>query len=223
MSRPPRPARRPARRRRRSKPRQRPRSSRPSGDRRVRLDEWAKVPDRHPVAAQLRLGGDRRSTVHVRDQTDLAEVVAGAERADILASDAHLRGSVVDHEEADSALAFLGDGVTGAERPLLHRLGDLLQLTVVEIGEERDALDQFHRCSSHAGEHKATAVGKNMGVKLTVVGCSPAWPNPGGAQSGYLVNGTGTVLLDCGPGVLARLRTRDSWPKVDAIVITHFH
>jgi ribonuclease BN (tRNA processing enzyme) len=60
-------------------------------------------------------------------------------------------------------------------------------------------------------------------VNLTVVGCSPAWPNPGGAQSGYLVNGSGTVLLDCGPGVLARLREQDSWPKVDAIVITHFH
>jgi ribonuclease BN (tRNA processing enzyme) len=60
-------------------------------------------------------------------------------------------------------------------------------------------------------------------VKLTVVGCSPAWPNPGGAQSGYLVEGSGRVLLDCGPGVLARLRERDGWPEVDAIVITHFH
>src|SRR5260370_41113399 len=62
-----------------------------------------------------------------------------------------------------------------------------------------------------------------MHVKLTVVGCSPAWPNPGGAQSGYLVNGTGSVLLDCGPGVLARLRQSDGWPRVDAIVISHFH
>src|SRR5260370_37251595 len=62
-----------------------------------------------------------------------------------------------------------------------------------------------------------------MHVKLTVVGCSPAWPNPGGAQSGSLCPGTGSVLLACGPGVLARLRTRASWPKVDAIVITHFH
>jgi ribonuclease BN (tRNA processing enzyme) len=60
-------------------------------------------------------------------------------------------------------------------------------------------------------------------VKLTIVGCSPAWPNPGGAQSGYLVNGSGNVLLDCGPGVLARLRQREGWPNVDAIVITHFH
>jgi ribonuclease BN (tRNA processing enzyme) len=62
-----------------------------------------------------------------------------------------------------------------------------------------------------------------MSVKLTVVGCSPAWPNPGGAQSGYLVEGDGRLLLDCGPGVLARLREREDWPGVDAIAITHFH
>ena len=60
-------------------------------------------------------------------------------------------------------------------------------------------------------------------VKLTVVGCSPAWPNPGGAQSGYLVEGSGRLLLDCGPGVLARLRAGEGWPRVDAIAITHFH
>src|SRR5437773_11797784 len=60
-------------------------------------------------------------------------------------------------------------------------------------------------------------------VKLTVVGCSPAWPNPGGAQSGYLVEGSERVLLDCGPGVLGRLREREPWPTVDAIALTHFH
>jgi ribonuclease BN (tRNA processing enzyme) len=61
-------------------------------------------------------------------------------------------------------------------------------------------------------------------VKLTVVGCSPAWPNPGGAQSGYLVeNGGGRLLLDCGPGVLPRLRELEGWPRIDAIAITHFH
>ena len=38
-------------------------------------------------------------------------------------------------------------------------------------------------------------------MKLTVVGCSPAWPNPGGAQSGYLVeDGAGRAA--------ARLRRR---------------
>jgi ribonuclease BN (tRNA processing enzyme) len=60
-------------------------------------------------------------------------------------------------------------------------------------------------------------------MKLEVVGCSPAWPNPGGAKSGYLVEGPGRLLLDCGPGVLARLRDREGWPQVDAIAITHFH
>lgn len=63
-----------------------------------------------------------------------------------------------------------------------------------------------------------------MNVKLTVVGCSPAWPNPGGAQSGYLVEGPGRLLLDCGPGVLARLReAHGGWPQVDAVVLTHWH
>ena len=62
-------------------------------------------------------------------------------------------------------------------------------------------------------------------MKLTVVGCSPAWPNPGGAQSGYLVQSNGKrLLLDCGPGVLARLRSMNgSWPEVDAIAVTHWH
>jgi ribonuclease BN (tRNA processing enzyme) len=62
-----------------------------------------------------------------------------------------------------------------------------------------------------------------VSVKLTVIGCSPAWPNPGGAQSGYLVEGAGRLLLDCGPGVLGRLRGREVWPRIDAIAITHFH
>jgi ribonuclease BN (tRNA processing enzyme) len=56
------------------------------------------------------------------------------------------------------------------------------------------------------------------------VGCSPAWPNPGGAQSGYLLESGGSrLLLDCGPGVLARLREREPWPDVQAIALTHWH
>jgi ribonuclease BN (tRNA processing enzyme) len=66
---------------------------------------------------------------------------------------------------------------------------------------------------------------EDVDVKVTVIGCSPAWPNAGGAQSGYLVEGAGgRLLLDCGPGVLARLRNGNrGWPDVDAIAITHFH
>ena len=58
-------------------------------------------------------------------------------------------------------------------------------------------------------------------MRLTVIGSSPAWPNPGGACSGYLVEGR--LLLDCGPGVLAKLREREPWPSVEAIAITHLH
>ncbi|HET7449746.1 MAG TPA: MBL fold metallo-hydrolase [Gaiellaceae bacterium] len=61
-------------------------------------------------------------------------------------------------------------------------------------------------------------------MKLRVVGCSPAWPNPGGVHSGYLLEAGGNrILLDCGPGVLPRLRAEEGWPMLDAIVITHFH
>ena len=56
------------------------------------------------------------------------------------------------------------------------------------------------------------------------MGCSPAWPNPGGAHSGYLVEGPGRLLLDCGPGVLARLRDgAGPWPRVDAVLVSHWH
>jgi ribonuclease BN (tRNA processing enzyme) len=56
------------------------------------------------------------------------------------------------------------------------------------------------------------------------VGCSPAWHNPGSAQSGYLLEEDGRLLLlDCGPGVLLRMREHEVWPHIDAIAITHFH
>jgi ribonuclease BN (tRNA processing enzyme) len=58
-------------------------------------------------------------------------------------------------------------------------------------------------------------------VHLRIVGSSPAWPNPGGACSGYLVEDR--LLLDCGPGVLAKLREQEPWPTVTTIAITHLH
>src|SRR5581483_8557724 len=47
-----------------------------------------------------------------------------------------------------------------------------------------------------------------------------------GAQSGYLVEEAGRrLLLDCGPGVLGKLRgmSGNGWPRLDAIVVTHWH
>ena len=59
---------------------------------------------------------------------------------------------------------------------------------------------------------------------MTVLGKSPAWADAGGACSGYLVeSGDTCVLLDCGPGVLGKLREVRDYATVDAIVLSHLH
>jgi ribonuclease BN (tRNA processing enzyme) len=59
---------------------------------------------------------------------------------------------------------------------------------------------------------------------MTVLGKSPAWADAGGACSGYLVeSGDTCVLLDCGPGVLGKLRAVRDYATVDAVVISHMH
>ena len=61
-------------------------------------------------------------------------------------------------------------------------------------------------------------------MRITVLGKSPAWQDADGACSGYLVEGGGqTVLLDCGPGVFAKLRRYVDYVDVDAVVISHLH
>jgi ribonuclease BN (tRNA processing enzyme) len=61
-------------------------------------------------------------------------------------------------------------------------------------------------------------------MRITVLGKSPAWQDAGGACSGYLIEGGGVrVLLDCGPGVFAKLRARVDYVDVDAVVISHLH
>lgn len=61
-------------------------------------------------------------------------------------------------------------------------------------------------------------------VELTVLGKSPAVPDPGGASSGYLVSdGEYRVLIDCGTGVLAKLCVVCEPSDVNAVVITHLH
>jgi ribonuclease BN (tRNA processing enzyme) len=61
-------------------------------------------------------------------------------------------------------------------------------------------------------------------LRLTVLGSSPATPNPNGAGSGYLVSGQNErLLLDCGPGVIGRLRARADLDALDGVVISHLH
>src|SRR3712207_60809 len=59
---------------------------------------------------------------------------------------------------------------------------------------------------------------------MTVLGKSPAWSDAGGACSGYLIEDDGsTLLLDCGNGVVGKLRARRDYGAVHAVVISHLH
>jgi len=61
-------------------------------------------------------------------------------------------------------------------------------------------------------------------MRLTVLGRSPARPNPGEACAGYLVEGGGARLLfDVGPGVVAQLLKRHHPDELDAVVVSHMH
>ncbi|MEO8252471.1 MAG: MBL fold metallo-hydrolase [Chloroflexota bacterium] len=61
-------------------------------------------------------------------------------------------------------------------------------------------------------------------MRLTVLGRSPARPNPGEACAGYLVEGGGSrILMDVGPGVVAQLLRRNTPDELDAVVISHMH
>lgn len=61
-------------------------------------------------------------------------------------------------------------------------------------------------------------------MRLTVLGRSPACPNPGGACSGYLVEDRDTsILMDCGTGIVSRLREIVDYRRISAIIITHMH
>lgn len=61
-------------------------------------------------------------------------------------------------------------------------------------------------------------------MKITVLGKSPAWQDPGGACSGYLVEEEGCcLLLDCGNGVFGKLREQRDHEQVDAVVVSHLH
>jgi ribonuclease BN (tRNA processing enzyme) len=61
-------------------------------------------------------------------------------------------------------------------------------------------------------------------LDLTVLGSSGAWPGPGRAASGYLLQaGEFSAALDFGSGVLSALQQHVPHPDLGAIVITHEH
>jgi ribonuclease BN (tRNA processing enzyme) len=61
-------------------------------------------------------------------------------------------------------------------------------------------------------------------MQLTVLGSSAAYPGPGSACSGCLVEeGRTKLLLDCGTGVLSNLQRVVELKDVNYIVISHLH
>jgi len=61
-------------------------------------------------------------------------------------------------------------------------------------------------------------------VQITVLGKSPSWQDIDGACSGYLVEAGDTrLLLDCGSGVMGKMRRFVDYVDIDAVVISHLH
>lgn len=61
-------------------------------------------------------------------------------------------------------------------------------------------------------------------MDLTVLGKSPSWQDAGGACSAYLIHEHDySLLLDCGSGAFAKLRTTLDYREVDAVLISHLH
>lgn len=61
-------------------------------------------------------------------------------------------------------------------------------------------------------------------MRLTVLGKSPSWPDAGGACSGYLIEEDSfALLLDCGSGVLGKLRAVHDYRTLGAVLISHLH
>lgn len=63
-----------------------------------------------------------------------------------------------------------------------------------------------------------------MNWELEVIGARAGSPDQYGPASGYLLRvGSTTLLLDCGPGVVAQLAIRGVLDDIDALIISHRH
>lgn len=61
-------------------------------------------------------------------------------------------------------------------------------------------------------------------MELTILGGSAAAPNPGDASAGYLVtSGETALLIDCGSGVVSKLRQHRDPRNLSAVILSHLH
>ncbi len=134
----------------------------------------------------------RTSSLRDRSADDDEHVVAPvlAETVEDLGHERHVRAGedrdpdgvgVLLHGRLDDLLRRLVEaGVDDLHAGVAERPRDDLRAPVVSV--ETGLGDDDPDLPGH--------VGKYMSVRLTVIGSSPAWPNPGSAQSGYLLAGS---------------------------------
>ncbi|MBG9977496.1 MBL fold metallo-hydrolase [Ruoffia tabacinasalis] len=61
-------------------------------------------------------------------------------------------------------------------------------------------------------------------MKLDILGFWGGTPEEGGATTGYLLHTSkGTLLIDCGSGIMSRLSTLIKFYEIDAVLLTHLH
>ena len=61
-------------------------------------------------------------------------------------------------------------------------------------------------------------------MKLDILGFWGGTPELGGATTGYLLHtNEGTLLIDCGSGVMSQLSTVMPYYEIDAAILTHLH
>lgn len=79
----------------------------------------------------------------------------------------------------------------------------------------------LHKHAAYASIDKSKG---SDSMKLTILGENGPFAAAGGACSAYLVEAAGRrILLDCGPGALARLEMVCPLADVDLIVLSHLH
>ncbi|HYU50187.1 MAG TPA: MBL fold metallo-hydrolase [Candidatus Limnocylindria bacterium] len=73
-------------------------------------------------------------------------------------------------------------------------------------------------------DERARAAWERTTVRLTVIGSGPAAPQPDSPASGHLIRSDGTaVLMDCGYGVVGRLRSTMDPRQLTGVVVGHLH
>ena len=116
----------------------------------VVLEEASKLPHCRDERLEIGLRRDRGSAHTVADERNLAEVISGAEDAQVVSVGGDTGRAVRDDEEPDPSLgALLDDDRAPRESTLRESAGEFLELFPIEAREERDAAQGLHGVDRH--------------------------------------------------------------------------